>query len=401
MDPSHDSTVSKVTVALTAHARATVTLVGDVDPPAARVLGAVLSSLFADDGARVVLDLRRVDVFGSAALSAVVGAERSATDGELVLRDVPDHVRQVLRISGLDDFEVVSSGAGDVDREDEAATDDPPPPHIDVLPLRRDVEDLVRRASSIGREAICVTTTELDAPGPRILHVNTAFSEMTGWDARDVVGRDPRFLQGPLTDRRELDRLRADLEHGRAFSGETVNYRRDGTPFVMNWRIVGVDADPHPVFIAHQTDATELRRLLRFDTATTVVDEVIDSTSRPSDLRDCIRASQIALLGSGRVFVRTTAPDGEVDGDRPEPPDGRVRELLSMSLGRAAVTIMEPETSAFVLDLDVGGDGDVAHVRVVADVADPDVLRLSDLRMHLEVLERSVDRYRRIAGERE
>jgi len=63
---------------------------------------------------------------------------------------------------------------------------------------------------------------------------------MTGYSAEEVHGRDPRFLQGPATDRRVLDRLRTDLEAGRPFQGETINYRKDGTPFTMAWRIAAV-----------------------------------------------------------------------------------------------------------------------------------------------------------------
>ncbi len=86
-------------------------------------------------------------------------------------------------------------------------------------------------------EAFIVTDAELDEPGPRILFANPAFLEMTGYSWPELVGQNPRFLQGPETDRRVLRNLRACLELGETFEGEAVNYRKDGAPFIMRWYI--------------------------------------------------------------------------------------------------------------------------------------------------------------------
>ena len=87
------------------------------------------------------------------------------------------------------------------------------------------------------RSAVCITTAQLDRPGPHIVYVNPAYCEMTGTTPDEVIGQTPRIMQGPLTSRPVLDRLRADLEAGRPFIGEAVNYRKDGTPFLISWRI--------------------------------------------------------------------------------------------------------------------------------------------------------------------
>lgn len=57
-------------------------------------------------------------------------------------------------------------------------------------------------------DAILITEAEpLDSPGPRILYVNDAFTRMTGYSPEEVIGRSPRILQGPKTDKKELKRL--------------------------------------------------------------------------------------------------------------------------------------------------------------------------------------------------
>lgn len=73
-----------------------------------------------------------------------------------------------------------------------------------------------------------------------IVYVNDAFTHLTGYERAEVLGKSPAFLQGPGTEREVLDRLVSDLAAGRRFEGRTVNYRKDGSPFIMNWRVVPV-----------------------------------------------------------------------------------------------------------------------------------------------------------------
>ena len=94
---------------------------------------------------------------------------------------------------------------------------------------------LVQQALSQLRESVVITTKDLEAPGPLIVYVNPAFTRMTGWEPEELLGESPRILQGPKTTRNTLDRLRAQLQKGEAFEGEDINYRKDGTPFYIDW----------------------------------------------------------------------------------------------------------------------------------------------------------------------
>ncbi|CAN5496769.1 SpoIIE family protein phosphatase [soil metagenome] len=127
--------------------------------------------------------------------------------------------------------------------------------------LGNELDELLARATHVAINAVCITDAQLDLPGPHIVYVNPAFERMTGYTAAEVIGRDPRFLQGPATDRRVLARLRSDLEAGRPFQGETLNYRKDGTPFAMSWRIAAVSDGTGKVshYVAAQEDLSALR----------------------------------------------------------------------------------------------------------------------------------------------
>jgi PAS domain S-box-containing protein len=61
---------------------------------------------------------------------------------------------------------------------------------------------------------------------------------MTGWSRAEVLGRSPRILQGPKTDLRVFADLREKLHSGAIWEGQTINYRKDGSEFWMEWSIV-------------------------------------------------------------------------------------------------------------------------------------------------------------------
>jgi len=114
-----------------------------------------------------------------------------------------------------------------------------------------------------------ITDADIDPPGPRIVYANTAFCEITGYAASEVMGHSPRFLQGPLTERSVLDRLRCCLKRGQAFLGRTWNYRKDGSAFLMEWSVaplfpdqgLGMDTSQATYFLAMQRDITSEQQL--------------------------------------------------------------------------------------------------------------------------------------------
>ena len=64
-----------------------------------------------------------------------------------------------------------------------------------------------------------------------ILSVNSAFIEITGYSEAECIGRNCRFLQGPESEPKTIDRIREACMVGASFSGEILNCRKDGTIF--------------------------------------------------------------------------------------------------------------------------------------------------------------------------
>jgi PAS domain S-box-containing protein len=92
-------------------------------------------------------------------------------------------------------------------------------------------------------DSILITDSTRQA---KILYANKAFRKLTGYNPADVMGKTPKILQGAATDKKVIARLADALKNGKRFEGKAINYRKDGTPFIMHWRVV-------PVKISKQT----------------------------------------------------------------------------------------------------------------------------------------------------
>ena len=64
-----------------------------------------------------------------------------------------------------------------------------------------------------------------------IVFANGAFCELTGYDVKEILGRNCRLLQGPDTDRQAVARIRAGLSARWHVYEELLNYRKDGSRF--------------------------------------------------------------------------------------------------------------------------------------------------------------------------
>ena len=124
---------------------------------------------------------------------------------------------------------------------------------------RKRMEQELHLAASVfvhAREAILIT--ELDA---RIIDVNAAFTEMTGWRRDEVIGHTPRFLQSGLHDGDFYRSMRKRLRTAGYWSGEVWNRHKNGELFAERLTISLVrDANGEPSnYIALATDITDLK----------------------------------------------------------------------------------------------------------------------------------------------
>ena len=92
-------------------------------------------------------------------------------------------------------------------------------------------------AASQAFHSIMITEGGAHADHQKIVFVNKAFTDMTGFTPEEVLGKTPRFMQGAKTDQAVLDELREKLANGRDFHGKTINYRKNGSEFMIEWKV--------------------------------------------------------------------------------------------------------------------------------------------------------------------
>lgn len=114
---------------------------------------------------------------------------------------------------------------------------------------------LLRTTAELSFNSIVITDSLY-----RIVYANPAFCNMTGYTLEELHGQNPRILQGPLTESAVIDKLRRGLKEREFFAGSTINYRKNGRPYLVEWTITPVnDNTGEPRFyVSVQKDITQL-----------------------------------------------------------------------------------------------------------------------------------------------
>jgi PAS domain S-box-containing protein len=139
-------------------------------------------------------------------------------------------------------------------------------------------------------DVFLVTEAEpLDAPGPRILYVNPAFEQMTGYTPAEVLGKSPRMLQGPETDQNTLKLLHHALRICKPVKVELINHRKDGSSFWAELDIQPIQDDDGWVthFIAIQRDISGQKKA---DRSLTAQKKILEQIASGSPLPDVLTA---------------------------------------------------------------------------------------------------------------
>jgi PAS domain S-box-containing protein len=103
----------------------------------------------------------------------------------------------------------------------------------------------------------------IDGVGRRIVFVNRAFTESSGFAASEVLGKTPSITIGEGTDRNTLARLEAALRQPRAVREDLLKYGKNGTPYWVELQILPMfdEAGQHSHFLSIQRDITERKRM--------------------------------------------------------------------------------------------------------------------------------------------
>lgn len=117
-------------------------------------------------------------------------------------------------------------------------------------------------AAAVEGAPVAYAMTDALQPDMPLVYVNEHFVTLTGYLPAEVIGRNCRFLQGPDTDSRDVDRIREAIRHAQPLYIELINYRKDGQPFWNGMLLRPIRAANGTVthFVATLRDMSERRR---------------------------------------------------------------------------------------------------------------------------------------------
>ena len=105
--------------------------------------------------------------------------------------------------------------------------------------------------------------TPLEQGGPLIVYVNPAFERLMGYSAEEVVGLNPKILQGADTDDKTRYKLRQAMRSGKSIRTQILNYDKFGNELWLDINMVPLfDEDGELAYYAAiERDLTEYKRL--------------------------------------------------------------------------------------------------------------------------------------------
>ena len=131
-----------------------------------------------------------------------------------------------------------------------------------------------------------------------IVYANEGFERLTGYDQKDVLGKNCRFLQGEKTDQTKIEEIRNSIRNEVPCFVEILNYRKDGTPFWNGLSITPIRNELGKVtnFIGIQADITKRKK---FENALYRASAKLERANQQmkKDLEDA-RQLQLAMLPS-------------------------------------------------------------------------------------------------------
>jgi len=190
------------------------------------------------------------------------------------------------------------------------------------------LDPLVARAFAAYNHTFTVCdATKPDCP---IVYASDGFFNMTGYGANEVIGKNCRFLQGEMTDKKDVAELRAAIKRGDRWSVRLLNYRKDGTPFWNYLVIAPVKLADGTVakYIGVQVDVSEVK-----DASTGERGIDFDENGVPVPSRYDARAAAVSLGRVSEVENAVRAAEG-LDAAETVPSSGRAGLDLASTLER-------------------------------------------------------------------
>lgn len=132
----------------------------------------------------------------------------------------------------------------------------------DVTKQKEEEQRLRLLETVITQSKDAVMITDIDTSEneiPNILFVNSAFTDMTGYSEKELIGKSAGMFFGKKSDILQYDKLKTAVQEYKACFIETIFYKKNGKEFWVNFSMIPVtDKDgEHSHWVSIQRDVTE------------------------------------------------------------------------------------------------------------------------------------------------
>jgi diguanylate cyclase (GGDEF)-like protein/PAS domain S-box-containing protein len=208
--------------------------------------------------------------------------------------------------------------------------------------LRLAKEEVARFKGAIEAADHAIYMTD---PTPVITYVNAAFETLTGYSAKEAVGKNPNILQSGIQEDNYYERLWETIVDGRVWKEEITNRRKDGSLYQAYQIISPIRDDQGTVrnFVAIQHDITNSKEIeWQLRNALAEQSAIFENTQDALFLVDVIDEREFryrklnptheAMTGFSTKEVRGKRPEDILDENNAEGVLRRYRSCLQQRL---------------------------------------------------------------------
>jgi PAS domain S-box-containing protein len=185
----------------------------------------------------------------------------------------------------------------------------------DTTTAHREKDELALLKTAVSRlnDVVIICEAEpIDAPGPKVVFVNDAFTRATGYTPDEIIGRSPRMLQGAGTQPEARQQIRAALENWRSVRTELINYKKNGEEFWLELDIAPI-ADRSGWFthwVAVERNITERKQHELLRDAESQIFKAISFGTTLNDIFAQILAVADGIFAGSRTSITSLDSDG-------------------------------------------------------------------------------------------
>ncbi|MDQ1167057.1 MULTISPECIES: PAS domain-containing protein [unclassified Flavobacterium] len=136
----------------------------------------------------------------------------------------------------------------------------------DITKQKEEEQRLKLLETVITQSRDSILITEANSPDgkiPKIVYVNPAFSQMSGYQSNEIIGKSPNIFKGPNSDSEELKKLLRAIKNEEECLIETISYTKNKEEFWVRFSMIPIFSNEGAIshWISIQRDITDEKKL--------------------------------------------------------------------------------------------------------------------------------------------